>query len=53
MLDVPVLHLLASAVLIVLLMMGAENTRNMLSNLSEKNKYECLYMDVNFQYYRL
>jgi hypothetical protein len=32
----------ASAVLIVLLMMGAESTRNMYSNLAEKNKYDCL-----------
>jgi hypothetical protein len=32
----------ASAVLIVLLMMGAEGTRNMYSNLPEKNKYDCL-----------
>jgi hypothetical protein len=31
-----------SAVLIVLLMMGAENTRNMYSNLAVKNKYDCL-----------
>jgi hypothetical protein len=34
--------MIASAVLIVLLMMGAESTRNMLSNLTEKNKYDCL-----------
>jgi hypothetical protein len=33
---------IASAVLIVLLMMGAESTRNMYSNLAEKNKYDCL-----------
>jgi hypothetical protein len=33
---------IASAVLIVLLMMGAENTRNMYSNLAEMNKYDCL-----------
>jgi hypothetical protein len=32
----------ASAVLIVLLMTGEENTRNMQSNLAEKNKYDCL-----------
>jgi hypothetical protein len=31
-----------SAVSIVLLMMGAENTRNMYSNLAVKNKYEFL-----------
>jgi hypothetical protein len=30
------------AVLIVLLMMGAESTRNMYSKLAEKNKYDCL-----------
>jgi hypothetical protein len=30
-----------SAVLIVLLMMGAGSTRNMQSNLAEKNKYDC------------
>jgi hypothetical protein len=30
-----------SAVLIVLLMMGAESTPNMYSNLGEKNKYNC------------
>jgi hypothetical protein len=34
--------MIASAVLIVLLMMGAESTRNMYSNLAEKNKYGCL-----------
>jgi hypothetical protein len=34
--------MIASAVLIVLLMIGAENTRNMYSNLTEKNKYDCL-----------
>jgi hypothetical protein len=34
--------MIASAVLIVLLMMGAESTRNMYSNLAEKNKYDCL-----------
>jgi hypothetical protein len=33
---------IASAVLILLLMMGAEGTRNMYSNLAEKNKYDCL-----------
>jgi hypothetical protein len=32
----------ASTVLIVLLMMGAESTRNMYSNLAEKKKYNCL-----------
>jgi hypothetical protein len=32
----------ASAVLIVLLMMGVESTRNRQSNLAEKNKYDCL-----------
>jgi hypothetical protein len=32
----------ASAVLIVLLMMGAGSTQNMYSNLAEKNKYDCL-----------
>jgi hypothetical protein len=31
-----------STVLIVLLMMGAESTRNMYSNLAEKNKYDFL-----------
>jgi hypothetical protein len=30
-----------SAVLIVLMMMGAGSTRNMYSNLAEKNKYDC------------
>jgi hypothetical protein len=30
-----------SAVLIVFLMMGAGSIRNMLSNLPEKNKYDC------------
>jgi hypothetical protein len=34
--------MIASAVLIVLLMMGAENTRNMYSNLAVKNKYDYL-----------
>jgi hypothetical protein len=34
--------MIASAVLIVLLMMGAESTRNMESNLAEKNKYNFL-----------
>jgi hypothetical protein len=34
--------MIASAVLIVLLMMGTESTRNMYSNLAEKNKYNCL-----------
>jgi hypothetical protein len=34
--------MIASTVLIVLLMMGAESTRNMYSNLAEKNKYDCL-----------
>jgi hypothetical protein len=34
--------MIASAVLIVLLTMGAETTRNMYSNLAEKNKYDCL-----------
>jgi hypothetical protein len=33
--------MIASAVLIVLLMMSAESTRNMYSNLAEKNKYDC------------
>jgi hypothetical protein len=33
---------IASAVLIVLLMMGAESTRNMYSNLAVKNKYDCI-----------
>jgi hypothetical protein len=33
--------MIASAVLIVLLMMGAEGTRNMYSNLAVKNKYDC------------
>jgi hypothetical protein len=33
---------IASTVLIVLLMMGAESTRNMWSNLEEKNKYDFL-----------
>jgi hypothetical protein len=36
------LYLSASAVLIVLLMMDAESTRNMQSNLAEKNNYNCL-----------
>jgi hypothetical protein len=34
--------MIASEVLIVLLMMGAESTRNMQSNLVEKNKCDCL-----------
>jgi hypothetical protein len=34
--------MIASAVLIVLLMMGAESTRNMQSNLAVNNKYDCL-----------
>jgi hypothetical protein len=34
--------MIAYAVLIVLLMMGAESTRNMQSNLAGKNKYDCL-----------
>jgi hypothetical protein len=34
--------MIASAVLIVLLMIGAESTRNMYSNLAEKNKFNCL-----------
>jgi hypothetical protein len=34
--------MIASALLIVLMMMGAENTRNMYSNLAEKNTYNCL-----------
>jgi hypothetical protein len=34
--------MIASAVLILLLMMGAESTPNMWSNLAEKNKYDCL-----------
>jgi hypothetical protein len=34
----------ASAVLIVLLMMGAESTRNMCSNLAVKNKYDCIML---------
>jgi hypothetical protein len=34
--------MIASAVLIVLLMMGAESTRNMYSNFAVKNKYEFL-----------
>jgi hypothetical protein len=34
--------MIASAVLIVLLMMGAESTRNMYSNLAVNNKYDCL-----------
>jgi hypothetical protein len=34
--------MIASAVLIVLLMMDAESTRNTQSNLAEKNKYNCL-----------
>jgi hypothetical protein len=34
--------MIASTVLIVLLMMGAEGTRNMYSNLAVKNKYDCL-----------
>jgi hypothetical protein len=35
----PIVH---EIVLIVLLMMGAESTRNMWSNLAEKNNYNCL-----------
>jgi hypothetical protein len=34
--------MIAYAVLTVLLMMGAESTQNMYSNLAEKNKYHCL-----------
>jgi hypothetical protein len=34
--------MIASTVLIVLLMMGAESTQKMYSNLAEKNKYNCL-----------
>jgi hypothetical protein len=34
--------MIASSDLIVLLMMGAESTRNMYSNLAKKNKYNCL-----------
>jgi hypothetical protein len=34
--------MIASAVLIVLLMIGADSTRNMYSNLAVKNKYDCL-----------
>jgi hypothetical protein len=34
--------MIASAVLIVLLMMGAESNRKIYSNLTEKNKYNCL-----------
>jgi hypothetical protein len=34
--------MIASTVLIVLLMMGAESTQNMYSNLAVKNKYNCL-----------
>jgi hypothetical protein len=34
--------MIASAVLIAFLMMGAESTRNMYSNLAVKNKYDCL-----------
>jgi hypothetical protein len=34
--------MIASAVLIVLLMMDAESTRNMYSNLAEKNPHNCL-----------
>jgi hypothetical protein len=34
--------MIASAVLIVLLMMGAESTRNIYSNLAVNNKYDCL-----------
>jgi hypothetical protein len=34
--------MIASAVLIVLLMMDAESTRNMFSNPAVKNKYDCL-----------
>jgi hypothetical protein len=33
---------IAAAVLIVLLMMGAESTRNMQNKLAVKNKYDCL-----------
>jgi hypothetical protein len=34
--------MITSAVLVVLMLMGAERTRNMYSNLAEKNKYDCL-----------
>jgi hypothetical protein len=34
--------MIASTDLIVLLMMGAESTRNMYSTLAGKNKYNCL-----------
>jgi hypothetical protein len=34
--------MISSTVLIVLLMMGAEGTRNMWINLAVKNKYACL-----------
>jgi hypothetical protein len=34
--------MIASTVVIVLLMMGAEGTQNMYSNLAVKNKYDCL-----------
>jgi hypothetical protein len=34
--------MIASSVLIVVLMMGAESTRNMYSNLAVNKKYNCL-----------
>jgi hypothetical protein len=40
--DSRLVPMIASTVLIVLLMMGAESTRNMYSNLAEKSKYNCL-----------
>jgi hypothetical protein len=43
---VDIFQRIASAVLIVLLRIGAENTRNMYSNLAEKNKYDCLKLHL-------
>jgi hypothetical protein len=40
--DTSTVPVIASSVLIVLLMMGAESTRNMYSNLAENKKYDCL-----------
>jgi hypothetical protein len=38
----------SSAVLIVLLMMGAESTHNMYSNLAVKNKYKLMMHHVGY-----
>jgi hypothetical protein len=40
--DTRTVPIIASTVLIVLLMMGAESTQNMYSNLAVNNKYDCL-----------